>query len=330
MIQRIANFGRLVKKVSKKYQWEIENVYGFKLQDIGVHSWRKCALTKLNCGSTARPSAASACIQGGHSMGRNRDVYIVHGKAANNYCAIVRVGLPVNHDSFAVSYIDVIGVVADQSLNGGVEQDEYNERQATLDNEVDKALESIFGVEHLEKSPHLRPLLRKGLLSHLHHRKSYDDSILIRDRDGSLPVKLLPKNSPLRATALFTNPRVEAMRKYTTIAMPWEEDKCRYFKQPTGIPPHSLLLGYVRGLKDSFEALPSKLEAMLDRRKASSGLALDQIVRAVEEAPQMSAMLNDIASIKRMMADGGVAAGGGTHSTREKKQRSNDVVVAPI
>ena len=59
---------------------------------------------------------------------------------------------------------------------------------------------------------------------------------------------------------------------------------------------------------------------MLDRREASSGLALDQIVRAIEEAPRMSAMSNDIASIKRMMADGGVAAGGCTRSTRERKK----------
>ena len=45
------NFGRLVKKVSKNYQWEIENVYGFKLHYIGVHSWKKCAHKQLNCGN---------------------------------------------------------------------------------------------------------------------------------------------------------------------------------------------------------------------------------------------------------------------------------------
>ena len=55
-------FGRLVKRIIKKHIWEVKNVYGFKIEDIGVHSWRKCAHTTLNCGSTAGPSAAASCI----------------------------------------------------------------------------------------------------------------------------------------------------------------------------------------------------------------------------------------------------------------------------
>jgi len=50
------------------------------IDTIGVHSWRKCVHTKLYCGSTARPMAAPAYIRGGHSMGKNRDVYIAQEK----------------------------------------------------------------------------------------------------------------------------------------------------------------------------------------------------------------------------------------------------------
>jgi hypothetical protein len=57
-------------------------------------------------------------------------------------------------------------------------------------------------------------------------------------------VKLLPDNSPLRNTPLFSYPRVSALTKGVTFTMPIE-DKCRYFKQPTGIPLHTLLLGYI-------------------------------------------------------------------------------------
>ena len=60
------HFVSLVREVAKKHQCEIENKYGFRIEDIGAHLWRKCAHTKLNTGSTAGPSASAACIQGGH------------------------------------------------------------------------------------------------------------------------------------------------------------------------------------------------------------------------------------------------------------------------
>ena len=73
----------------------------------------------------------------------------------------------------------------------------------------------------------------------------------------------------------------------------------------TGIPPHSLLLGYIRGLKESFNGLPAKIEAMMDRRESGRNgrLSLGEIMNAIEEAPMMTAVLNDIASIKRVIAD---------------------------
>lgn len=61
-------FGRLVAKVSAKHKDYIESEFGVNIQDIGVHSWRKCAHSKLNTGSTVGPSAAASCIRGGHSM----------------------------------------------------------------------------------------------------------------------------------------------------------------------------------------------------------------------------------------------------------------------
>jgi hypothetical protein len=43
--------------------------------------------------------------------------------------------------------------------------------------------------------------------------------------------------------------------------------------------------------------------AMMDRRDSCGGLLIDQIIRAVGEAPQLSVMSNDIISIKQMIAD---------------------------
>lgn len=46
----------------------IQTKYGFDPDDIGVHSWRKAAHTKMSCGSTAGPTNSAACIRGGHSI----------------------------------------------------------------------------------------------------------------------------------------------------------------------------------------------------------------------------------------------------------------------
>ena len=171
----------------------------------------------------------------------------------------------------------------------------------------------------------LRLLLRIGLASHLRHRDAYNASLRVAE-SSSIDnfIKLLPDRSPLRTSPLFTSPLVNALSKYVTIAMPWEDKKCRYFKMSTGIPPHALLLGYIRGLKESFDtlmhfnmhALPDKIEAMTERRESgrNGGLSLGEVMKAVEEAPMMSTMSDDVASIKRMIAAGNVVRGttGGT------------------
>ena len=41
---------------------------------------------------------------------------------------------------------------------------------------------------------------------------------------------------------------------------------------------------------------------MLDERDTRGGLMLDQIVRAVEQAPQLSGISKDVARIKQMMS----------------------------
>ena len=107
-------------------------------------------------------------------MSKNRDVYIAQGEVADNYCGRVLDGLPVNHQFFAVSYVDFIPVTAKDSMHGGMDPDEYQRQQNDLNTKVDACIEEIFGAENLDRSPHQRLLLRIGLASHLRHRKSYD------------------------------------------------------------------------------------------------------------------------------------------------------------
>ena len=78
-------FRDVLKIVLLKHKVEIEEKYSFKITQIGGHSWRKAAHTKLNCGSTAGPSSAAACLRGGHTIGGSRDVYMVQEKASDDY-----------------------------------------------------------------------------------------------------------------------------------------------------------------------------------------------------------------------------------------------------
>jgi hypothetical protein len=292
-------FHRIVTKLKIKHKDTIKRVYNFELDDIGVHSWRKGAHTKLNTGSTAGPSAAAACIRGGHSMGGNRDVYIAQSQASDNFCGRVLAGLPEHDPRFAVAYPDFIGIDAERSLaDGGVSGDEVAAVQARVNDNVELVLYSIFGEERIQNFQSFVPLLRVGLASHLMHRKYYEEH--------------LPDNAILKTTPLFTNPLVLEIKKFVHIAMPWE-DKYKYFQPATGLPPHIIISAYMRGMHEDILAIPAKIEEMLQQRQMAGPLSLAQIAERIENGPKMKAMQEDLAFLKNHLLNGGtgihVAAG---------------------
>ena len=295
-------FSRIVSRVSNQHKAIIEDAFGFKVEDIGVHSWRKCAHTMLNCGTTAGPSGAAACIRGGHSMGRNRDVYIVQEKASDQYCGRILTGLPVNSPEFAISYADLIDLDPIETLTIGVPVEDFQSRQEALKKKRDEVLDSIFGAERLSKFKDLRQFLRIGLANHLYHRSKGRYDALQNEADPSS--KALPDDSPLRSTALFTNPAITALMRYATIALPWE-DSSKYFKDATGIPPHVTLLANVETLKQLILALPHRFNEMLDARSHHGTLSLQQIVTAVENGPLLRSIAADITSLKTTDFAGG-------------------------
>ena len=91
-----------MKKICLQHRDEIESKFGFNIEDSGVHSWRKCAHTKLNCGSTAGPLAASACIRGWHTIGGSKDTYIAQEMASDTYCGRILQGLPEHSPEFVI------------------------------------------------------------------------------------------------------------------------------------------------------------------------------------------------------------------------------------
>ena len=177
---------------------------------------------------------------------------------------------------------------------------------------VDRVLDSIFGVENLQKFEDICKLLRIGLVSHFYHRKVYD-KLLLRNDPSS---KQLPDNSPLRSTALFTNPLVIELKKYVVIAMPWEDNSI-YFKDATGLPPHVLLYADLKRILKRQDSLPGEIEnkvkKLLDERTMNGQLSLSQLTSAAENGAMMKGLASDLAKVKRLLAAqraGGTESGG--------------------
>lgn len=123
-------FGRILRKVCLEFKDEIASRFGYKISDIGVHSWRKCAHSKLYTGSTAGPPAAAACLRGGHKIGGSKDYYIQQEKATDTFCGKLLAGLPEHSEQFAMSYPEFIPIERLQSIeDGGVPVEDYMRRQ---------------------------------------------------------------------------------------------------------------------------------------------------------------------------------------------------------
>ena len=302
-----SRFGKFVTKMCLKHQNEIQMKYGFQIRDIGVHSWRKGAHTKLNTGSTGGPSGAAACIRGGHTIGGSKDVYIAQEKASDTFCGRILQGLPEHAPEFAVSYPDFVPIEAIQCLTGGVSEEDYGAKQAEVNGLVMQALQSIFGPDHLNKNPDFIPILRIGLASHLIHYDSYDRPLdIIRPELG----KLVPDRSPLRRTTLFTTPMITALKEHVRIAMPWQKHY-RYFKPATGLPPHVLMYAYIRDVQQDVNDIPRRLEELLDSRQMLGGVPInqitDRIINAVENGAMLRSLTRDVATIMALVRDGGGA-----------------------
>lgn len=162
------------------------------------------------------------------------------------------------------------------------------------------------------------PILRVGLASHLIHYDCYDRPI-----DATRPEagKLIPDQSHLRLTTLFTNPMITELKEYVSIAMPWQ-NHYRFFKPATGIPPHVMIYAYLRQVREEVNNIPNRLEEILDNRQMIGGLSMNQITDSVVNSPMMQAMARDVSKIMRWVNAGGnaVATTGVANDRRVPRQ----------
>jgi len=125
---------------------------------------------------------------------------------------------------------------------------------------------------------------------------SFSDPIY--ETEPTIPI--LSNQHILRRTALFTHPLIGEVKKHVRIAMPWQ-NHFKYFQKPTGLPVHVTIFQYLKELERDVRNVPEKLEEILDRRNMTCGISIEQITRAVEAGPRITAMLNELAGIRRMI-----------------------------
>lgn len=79
---------------------------------------------------------------------------------------------------------------------------------------------------------------------------------------------------------------------------------------------HVTIFQYLKELERDVRNVPEKLEEILDRRNMTCGISIEQITRAVEAGPRITAMLNELAGIRRMInSNTGFSAAGADGTT---------------
>lgn len=281
-------FAKQLNIVLKAKQREIEESFGFDLKDISVHSYRKAAHTRLNCGSTAGPTAAAACIRGGHSLGGSRDVYVVQEQASDQLCGRILAGLDILKSNFGTSYPDFVPIDVAQSLESGVSAEDFTNKKKEVDEIVSESLVSIFGEQNLTKCSTLVPFLRVGLASHLQHI----DKIL----------EYIPTNAPLRLSPLFTISKITSLREHVRIAMPWEESY-KYFAPATGLPPHTIQMKYFEQISADIKNIVPQMEKILDNRQFNGQISLAQMKNIMNDSSAMARITTELSSLRKELRE---------------------------
>jgi|Transcript_4726 hypothetical protein len=285
-------FNRVAKKVLRA-NVDPQNVplceskHGVPIKQVSMHSWRKCAHTKLNCGSTAGPTSAAACLREGKSLGTTRDPYIAQEMASDRLTGRILAGLPINLPEFAASFPDFVPIDVLQSVEeGGVPADVYAAKKVEVDALVREVLDSIFGPDNMAVYPSIHPFLRIGLASHLHHFDEIN--------------RMIPANGVLRRTPLFTNARVMELKQHVRIAMPWD-DHAIYFAEATGLMPCHVQLNNQKRMEKKIDELPSRFERLLDERQMNGPITLAQMQKLVDRSPVVNGLVQTVNSMKVML-----------------------------
>ena len=185
------------------------NALGVGEHTLGSHSCRKGGITLVSTGCTASPSMASICLRAGWTMGNVKDRYIHYEKAGDQYCGRCVTGISSITKSFAVS-----PVYWDYTESG------ERGRKAVTQKIQDKFITAQ------EVEPHVFELVRYLFVSLCFHHDYLENT--------------LTQKNKLRASPLFNACAGFEFHSEAKIEYPWAATD--YTPQPSGIPPHTMLL----------------------------------------------------------------------------------------
>lgn len=285
-------FNRILKKVLRDnvdpHKVPLcESKHGIPPDELTMYSFRKCAHTWLNCGSTAGPTHAAACLREGKSVGGTRDPYIAQEMASDRLTGRILAGLPINDPKFAASYPDFIPIDVLQSLQEeGVAADAYENKKKEVDATVREVLDAIFGPDNMSAFPSIHRFLEIGLASHLHHFDKID--------------AMIPANGMLRRTPLFTNARVMELKAHVRIAMPWDKHYV-YFADATGLMPHHIQMHNQMRIEKKIDELPKRFEELLDERQMAGPVSLAQMQKLVDNSPVVKRLEQNVCKMSAMI-----------------------------
>ena len=172
----------------------------------------------------------------------------------------------------------------EQSVTDGVSDAEYDCKKADVDKQVNAVIESLFCKAHLDNFPTIKRFLVIGLASHLIHLEEIE--------------YILPDDSKLRHTPLFTSSLIADIKQHVRVAMPWE-DHYKYFAPATGIPPHIINYQYFDEIKAILKKIPDEFGAKLDARQMNGQVSLAQMKEMFEGGELMLTTARDIKSLKQ-------------------------------
>ena len=220
-----SRFMKIFHKTIDEHADEFKKL-GVKKGDLGSHSCRKGAITLVTTGCTVSPPMAAVCIRAGWSMGQVKDRYIHYEKAGDQFVGRTVTGIPAISSDFAISPVhwDWSGLSPSE--------------ESTLKKKLEEVTSGIADKDRVTAATF-------GMLQYLYAAILFHYDYLNEN---------LGERNQLRASFGFMEAADCGLKEYAVVRFPWESTP--YTPNPSGIPPHVMILNKLEGMQKQLSAFP--------------------------------------------------------------------------
>ena len=250
-----SRYSKMFERTCQVLDKELKSL-GYSFGDLGTHSCRKGVATFIASGCTVSPPIAPICIRAGWKIGGQKDTYIFHEAAGDQYVGRCASCLDQLSKEFSVSppYFDFSHLNDNEKIG----------KKKILDDFLLSRLPEMD--EMRPKTFHLVKMCFASLCYHFEYLK-----------------RNMHQACVLRSAPLFRDiPKV--LRDLAVIKFPWNKT----IETPTlsGIPPHVINLAHMEKLNIELQELRTNiktdLETLMDQRGFSStGFNTQTVIDAI-------------------------------------------------